>query len=249
MKRGAIILLLTLSACSSLVLEREQYVRIETPHADGATCYIEDKRGYHWWARSTPQVVKLDKDYGPLHVTCNLSGFYKTELVIDERYDPKVPGDFMADKIGYVLPTWLHSADQYPDTITVWMRPVYFSSLESMEEWEREFWQYLRDEEAHLVATDKTLKGYASRTYAALEKAWEEYDPPLKRVKRVKPWLKYRNPPPGMQDQENVQYFPKSSRKDAGYFNASEKVLQKENNTVPLPPKVEERELGGNVLQ
>lgn len=217
-----------LSACSFVVNEREQYVRIETPEAKGAICYIEDRRGYHWWARSTPQTLHLEKGYPPLLVTCEKSGFYKTTLEINERYEPQVVGDFAADKVGYILPTWLHSSDQYPNTIAVWMRPTHFNSLEDMETWEREFWQYLRDEEARLVATDKTLKGYAERTYAALEKTWNEYDPPMKRVKRAEPLFRYVAPPPGMQTEEDKPEFPKKSRKDS-YYSASDRAVAAEN--------------------
>ena len=193
---GVVSLLLGLGACSSVVNEREQLIRFETPYADAAHCVIEDRRDYHWNAYSTPDVVLIEKGYPPLRVTCQKEGFHTTVLEIGQRYEPKIAGDFIADKVGYVLPAWQNSAKQYPETITVWMRPMEFESLEAMETWERGLWQFLRDEETRLVATDKTLKGYASRMYTRMDEAWDNFDPPLRRVKRAKPLFERVAPPP-----------------------------------------------------
>lgn len=175
-----------LTACSSLVHERTQYIRFDTPHAAGAKCYIEDSRGYHWRTDATPEVLKVDKDYPPLIVTCKKEGFYKTVLNIDEYYNPKVIGDFAADKVGYVLAPWQRSAHEYPSTITIWMRPRKFASIEKEAKWERELWQFLRDEEKERWEHDKALKGIAERNYQKIQESWENYDPPFRVLKRAK---------------------------------------------------------------
>lgn len=184
---SACVLLWGLSACSLLVHEKEQYIRFETPQVTGAHCAIKDYRAYHWNVYATPDTIRVEKGYPPLYITCTKEGYHSTLLEVGQRYDPQIVGDFVADKIGYVLPAWQDSAKQYPETITIWMRPLAFDSLESMEEWERSLWQFLRDEEDRMVATDKTLIGYASRMYTRMEEAWKRFDPPFRRVKRVEP--------------------------------------------------------------
>lgn len=183
---------LLLASCSSLVHERTQYIRFETPRAEGAHCYIEDSRGYHWRSDGTPEVLKIEKDYPPLIVSCEKEGFYKTVLNIDEYYNPKVIGDFAADKIGYVLYPWNNSANEYPSTITIWMRPLGFDSLEEEAEWEAELRQYLRNQADERFKNDKTIKGIAERNYRKIEESWQNYDPPFRVIKRSK--VLFRNP-------------------------------------------------------
>jgi hypothetical protein len=177
---------LLLASCSNVVHERTQYIRFTTPHAEGAKCYIEDSRGYHWRTDATPEVLKVDKDFPPLIVTCQKPGFHKTVLDIDEYYNPKVIGDFAADKIGYVLYPWQKSSHEYPSTVTIWMRPLTFKNRVKQAEWERELWQFLRDEEQKKWENDKTIKGIAERNYQKIQESWENYDPPFRVIKRSK---------------------------------------------------------------
>lgn len=178
--------LLLLTGCSNLVHDKTQYIRFVTPHAAGAKCAIEDSRGYHWRTDTTPEVLKIEKDFPPLIVTCTKPGFYKTVMNIDEYYNPRIIGDFAADKLGYVLYPWHKSAHEYPSTITLWMRPRSFATTEKRVQWERELWQYLRDQEQDKWDNDKTIKGIVERNYRKIEESWQQYDPPFRVLKRAK---------------------------------------------------------------
>ena len=175
-----------LAGCSSVVNDKEQYIRFITPHAEGAKCYIEDSRGYHWRTDTTPEVLSIEKNFPPLIVNCKKPGFHDTVLDIDDYYNPKVVWDFAADKTGYILPAWMDSANEYPSTVTIWMRPLKFDNREARVEWERELWQFLRDEEKERWEKDKTLKGIAERNYKKIEESWQNYNPPFRMIKRAK---------------------------------------------------------------
>lgn len=179
-------LFLFLTGCSNLVADHSQYIRFVTPRAVGAACYVEDSRGYHWRTDTTPEVLKIEKDFPPLIVTCKKPGFHKTVLDIDEYYNPKIVGDAVADKVGYILPTWQHSAHEYPSTITIWMRPLKFADEGKRLEWEQHVKEFLRDEEMKKQENDKTIKAIVERNYQKIQDSWEGYDPPFRVFKRAK---------------------------------------------------------------
>lgn len=171
-----------LSACSSVVHDKLQYIRIETPDADGAACELRDYREYHYKIRNTPDAIKVEKGYPPLRVTCHREGFETTTVKASEIYDPLVPGDFVADKLGYVLADYRHASHVYPATVVVWMRPLYFESAEAEAEWEKKVENYYKEEALRLEQNDKTIRGKSRYTKKKLKKAIDDYNRSRRKV-------------------------------------------------------------------
>lgn len=155
-------LVFIMASCSPVVSERDQYIRVSTPKTENAKCRLEDKRGF-WWRVRSPETIKVDKGYPPLTIICQKLGYHTTTVQITDRYTPEMVSDFFADKIGYVLPAYQHSSNQYPYDIKVWMRPIAFETTAERDQWEREFAQYRQEEDQKLYETDKSLKGYYKR--------------------------------------------------------------------------------------
>lgn len=163
-----------LTSCSQVVNDKDQYLRIETPNAQGASCRISDYREYHWKIAKTPDTIRVDKGYPPLRVTCSLEGYETTSISSDMRYNPMVPGDFIADKLGYIFADYRHASDDYPPTLVLWMKPKNFESYEAEQLWQNKVADYYKEEALRLEREDKTIKGKAKYTRKQIDEYIEK---------------------------------------------------------------------------
>lgn len=93
--------LLSVSGCARMIQGSSQDVTIETPGADGATCFIENEEfRYKIYA---PQTIRMTKTVYPLNVRCLAPGNRQKTVVVPLKIQEEV---FMNVVNGFVPGAW-----------------------------------------------------------------------------------------------------------------------------------------------
>lgn len=66
---AALLLLLLLQGCASIVSGTTQLVSVDTPGCPAASCELTNEKG-RWYVSTTPATTSVSRAYGPLNVVC-----------------------------------------------------------------------------------------------------------------------------------------------------------------------------------
>lgn len=127
---------LSMSACSTITTGTTQSMTVETPMTEGATCTLRDSKQAHWVVKSSPGTVEVTKGDGPMKVTCEKAGLETTSKVVQEGFAGMTLGNVLiGGGIGFIVDAASGAAQEYPDVVQVWMKPVNWVSEAYKQEW------------------------------------------------------------------------------------------------------------------
>ncbi len=120
---------MTLSGCSTIISGTTQPFSVETELAGGAKCELIDSKGARWVIPDTPGTVEITKGDGPLTVSCSKPGFKTAETVVEEGFAGATLGNvILGGGVGLVIDAASGAAQEYPDSVTLWLEPESFAS-------------------------------------------------------------------------------------------------------------------------
>ena len=130
-------LIIGLSACSTITTGTTQSLTVETPFADGAKCSLVDTKGSTWRVTQTPQTVEVNKGDGPMTITCTKSDYQRGTTVLEEGFAGMTLGNaILGGGVGLIVDAASGAAQEYPDSVSVWMQPNKWKSSAQKAEWE-----------------------------------------------------------------------------------------------------------------
>jgi hypothetical protein len=140
MKTSKLFLSLSLAglvgACSTITSGTTQPLTVETPYAANASCTLTDSRNGTWRISQTPDTREVRKGDGPMTITCKKTGFITEKVVVQERFAGATLGNILiGGGIGLIVDAASGAAQDYPDVVTVWMKPKTWSSAAQKTEW------------------------------------------------------------------------------------------------------------------
>lgn len=151
---------LSMSACSTITTGTTQDFGVNTPHADGASCDLKDSKGAMWSIPSTPGEVVVSKGDGPMTVTCRKDGYIESSIIVNEGFAGMTLGNvILGGGVGIVVDAVSGAAQEYPDTVYVWLEPVSWGSDEAKAEWEKSKAAFEAEQEAK---KENTQENYSS---------------------------------------------------------------------------------------
>ena len=128
-----------LTGCSTITTGTTQSIFINTPKMAGAQCSLTDSDLGKWTLLQTPGAVIVDKGDGPMTIKCQAKGYADGSVVIDETLVGATLGNIiLGGGIGFIVDAANGSAQKYPDTATVWMKPNKFPSSTAATAWQRD---------------------------------------------------------------------------------------------------------------
>lgn len=138
MKRTlAVLAVLALTGCATVVSGTQQSVFVDTPLTEGATCTLQDSKHGHWYLQSTPATVSVLKGNGPMNITCRKAGYQTASVSVDDEFSGATLGNIiLGGGIGIFVDAASGAAQKYPDKIVIWMKPQKWASAAQRKEWE-----------------------------------------------------------------------------------------------------------------
>ena len=114
---AALLSVLTLAACATVMDSQFQEVKVLTPGAEDAYCLLDNGvTAVRAWNGQTVTLVKNDED---LKVDCWASGNRERHLTVNWTVDPWVVGNVVTAGAGVVYDHFTNAMYISPDTITV----------------------------------------------------------------------------------------------------------------------------------
>lgn len=118
----AMVLLLALQGCASIVSGSTQVVSVDTPGCPGARCELSNDKG-KYFVTSTPGTVTLGRSYNNLQVTCTRDGASSDPLSVASATKGMAFGNILfGGVIGAGVDVSTGAAYDYPQLITVAMQ-------------------------------------------------------------------------------------------------------------------------------
>jgi len=123
-----------LGGCASIVDGTNQSLSVKTVSTagdvPGAECQLENSKGT--WFVTTPGSVTVHRAYGVLNVNCTKDGFQPAVQTAQSSTKPMAFGNaIFGGVIGAGVDVTTGAAYDYPELITVLMRPVVLSEASS----------------------------------------------------------------------------------------------------------------------
>ena len=131
----AILPIIVLTGCASIVNGVDQKVSVTTPPAKDSNCLLKNSKGV-WHVRHTPGSVVVHRAYGKLTVTCDKNGYIEAVKIVKSHTKAMAFGNIIfGGLIGAGVDVGTGAAYNYPDKITVPMRraKIYAPKLKSVE--------------------------------------------------------------------------------------------------------------------
>lgn len=130
---AAALLLLSLSACASIVSDNDSTTYIST-EPDEARCDLHGqdfKRVVH-----TPDSITLPAEAAPIVVACKKEGFRTTTAELDTSMDGWIVGNLIfGGLIGVAIDAARGAGQKYPPQLQVILTPASFESGEERDRW------------------------------------------------------------------------------------------------------------------
>ncbi len=127
---------LALSGCSTITTGTQQSIFIDTPKVTGATCHLTDSKDGKWDLLATPGSVSVLKGDGPMNIVCTKEGFENGITSIDETLVGATLGNILiGGGVGFLIDAASGAAQEYPEKITVWLKPKTWSSSDEEKSW------------------------------------------------------------------------------------------------------------------
>lgn len=142
----AIAATVTLTACATIVSGTQQTIFIDTPHAEGASCKLNDSKNGAWYLPATPGSVTVLKGNGPMNIVCSKKGHKAGVVSVSEDVSGATFGNIiLGGGIGIFVDAASGAAQKYPDKIVMWMKPNSFASAAAKRAWEADYAKYEKE--------------------------------------------------------------------------------------------------------
>jgi len=152
-------LLISLSACSTIVSGTQQSMFIETPKVMGAECKLNDSKGGGWYLNNTPGSVTVTKGNGPMNIVCSKKGYETTSVSVEETVAGATFGNIiLGGGIGIFVDAASGAAQIYPDKVVVWMKPTSWKSSKEEQDWQKEKISYEEEQAKKEAALKEQTK-------------------------------------------------------------------------------------------
>lgn len=116
--------LLFLGACSSVTKGTTQEVFVETQDVKEAKCTLKNTKG-EWIVASTPGYATVGRGGGALNVHCEKEKFEPATKLVSQGFEAMTLGNVLiGGLIGIAVDAASGAAFNYPDNISVLMRPI-----------------------------------------------------------------------------------------------------------------------------
>gem|GEM_PF-1496175 len=116
---------LALGACASIVSGSDQEIEIVTYGVDTASCEVVDRRGITYQIPSTPGIVRVGRNEGPLEVACRKEGYQTAETTVYETLNPWVFGNILIGGfIGLAIDLFGDSYQSYDGDVALTLEPA-----------------------------------------------------------------------------------------------------------------------------
>jgi hypothetical protein len=157
----ALVAVLALSACATIVSGTQQSLFVDTPHVEGAQCQLKDSKAGAWYLPSTPGTVTVSKGNGPMNIVCKKAGYQTGVVSVDEDVSGATFGNIiLGGGIGIFVDAASGAAQKYPDQIVLWMKPQHFASAAARKEWEADKAAYEKKIAAEVAAKKKAEQSH-----------------------------------------------------------------------------------------
>ena len=118
----ALLALLFVSGCASIVNGTSQPISVTTPPTKGATCSLKNDKGT-WYVNSTPGSVVVHRSFNNLVVTCHKKGYRKARKRVKSHTKGMAFGNIVfGGVVGAGVDVVDGAAYRYPSTIIVGMK-------------------------------------------------------------------------------------------------------------------------------
>lgn len=140
-----ILMCVSLSNCATIVSGTSQGVFIETPKVENASCDLKDQEGAVYHLAKSPGNVTVQKGNGPLTIICGKHGYENGTTLVESDFSDIAFGNILmpGGSIGILIDAITGAAQQYPDNITVWMKPFKWTSQAEKTDWYKQRDDYL----------------------------------------------------------------------------------------------------------
>lgn len=155
-KAAFILMCVSLANCATIVSGTSQGVFIETPKVENASCDLKDQEGEVYHLPKSPGNVTVQKGNGPLTIICGKKGYENGTTLVESDLSDAAFGNILmpGGSIGILIDAVTGAAQQYPDNITVWMKPFEWTSQSEKNDWHKQRDDYLQA----LAAKAKTVE-------------------------------------------------------------------------------------------
>lgn len=125
--------LLFLGACSSVSKGTSQEVFVETQDVKEAKCTLKNSKG-EWVVESTPGHAEVKRGGGALNVHCEKDNYEPATQLVSQGFEPMTLGNILIGGIiGIAVDAASGAAFNYPDNISILMRPLEFYPKDQVE--------------------------------------------------------------------------------------------------------------------
>jgi len=123
--------LCVLSGCATITTGTTQTIMLTTEKdVHDAHCELTDTKGGKWYVPSTPGSASVRKGDGPMSIVCKKDGYKPAVMSVDETITGATFGNIiLGGGIGVLVDAASGTAQEYPDTVTVWMEPKQWGSV------------------------------------------------------------------------------------------------------------------------
>ncbi len=139
--------MLLLQSCATVTTGTGQTITVVTERdVQGANCVLTDQENGEWKLTTTPGDVTVTKGGGPMTVVCRKEGYRDGSVLVDEDVVGATYGNILiGGVIGIAIDAASGASQNYPEVITIWMKPVRWESLEERIEWLRQKRVYMQE--------------------------------------------------------------------------------------------------------
>ena len=150
-KTAFILICISLSNCATIVSGTSQGVFIDTPTVENASCDLKDQEGEVYHLSKSPGNVTVQKGNGTLTIVCGKKGYEDGTTLVESDFSDIAFGNILmpGGSIGILIDAVTGAAQEYPDNITVWMRPFKWTSQTEKNDW------YTQRDEYQKAAAEK----------------------------------------------------------------------------------------------
>lgn len=149
-----------MSNCATIVSGTSQGVFIETPKVENASCDLKDQEGGVYHLSKSPGNVTVQKGNGPLTIVCGKKGYEDGTTLVQSDFSDIAFGNILmpGGSIGILIDAATGAAQQYPDNITVWMKPFEWKSQAEKKDWYKQRDDYLKSLAEKAKALERDLE-------------------------------------------------------------------------------------------
>ncbi|MBL4906601.1 MAG: hypothetical protein JKX94_04040, partial [Sneathiella sp.] len=121
---SALFILFLLGACSSVTKGTSQEIFVETQDVKEAKCTLKNSKG-EWVVESTPGHAEVKRGGGALNVQCEKADYVPATQLVSQGFEAMTLGNVLIGGIiGIAVDAASGAAFNYPDTISILMRPI-----------------------------------------------------------------------------------------------------------------------------